>query len=136
MIVSWSLHNLGHVALQTGDLTIAAARFRESLLIRRRGGPSANVAAGIAGLAGLALRGGAPDEAAQLFGAVDAMLESVHGVLPPADELIRQADRAETRDRLQPETFASRFGEGRETSLDELDAMASEIAARVRGKVN
>jgi predicted ATPase/class 3 adenylate cyclase len=136
MIVSWSLHNLGHVALQTGDLTIAAARFRESLLIRRRGGPSANVAAGIAGLAGLALRGGAPDEAARLFGAVDAMLESVHGVLPPADELIRQADRAETRDRLQPETFTSRFGEGRGTSLDELDAMANEIAARVRGKVN
>jgi hypothetical protein len=64
------------------------------------------------------------------------MLESVHGVLPPADELIRQADRAETRDRLRPETFASRFGEGRVTSLDELDAMASEIAARVRGKVN
>jgi predicted ATPase/class 3 adenylate cyclase len=135
MIISWSLHDLGHVALQAGDLTISAARFRESLLMRRRGGPSVNVAAGIAGLAGVALRGGATVEGARLFGAVEAILESVHGVLAPADERIRRADLVETRDRLRPEVFDSAFGEGRVSSLDELDAMASQVELRVRGTV-
>ena len=34
MIVGWSLHNLGHVALHAGVLGTAAAKFRESLLFR------------------------------------------------------------------------------------------------------
>jgi len=48
MILGWSLHNLGHVALHSGDLAGAAARFRESLLRRWRLGPGAEVAAGLA----------------------------------------------------------------------------------------
>ena len=130
-IVSWSLHNLGHVALQTGGLATAAARFRESLLMRRRGGPSVNVAAGLAGLASVALRNGALPEAARLFGAVEAMIDAAHGVLPPADEHIREADVVATRDRMGDEPFAAAFREGRAASLDELDAMASAVALRI-----
>lgn len=80
------MHNLGHVALSSGDIAAAAAQFRESLLLRWRSGPSVNVAAGLAGMAGVALRDGAFTEAARMFGVVDAMLESTHSVLPPADE--------------------------------------------------
>ena len=133
MIASWSLHNLGHVALQAGGLATAAARFRESLLMRRRGGPSVNVAAGLARLASVALRDGAPPEAARLFGAVDAMLESAHGVLPPADEQIREADLVGTRDRMGDEAFVAALREGRAASFDELDAMASAVALRISG---
>jgi predicted ATPase/class 3 adenylate cyclase len=74
-LLSWSLHNLGHLALHSGDLWNAAARFRESLAIRRRAGPSLNVAAGLAGLAAVAVRAGRFVEAARLHGAVAAMLE-------------------------------------------------------------
>jgi predicted ATPase/class 3 adenylate cyclase len=131
MIGSWSLHNLGHVALQAGGLAIAAARFRESLLMRRRSGPSVNVAAGLAGLGSVALRYGALPEAARLFGAVEAMLESTHGVLPPADEHIRRADLAATRDRMGDEAFVAVLREGRVASFDELDAMATAVAQRI-----
>lgn len=133
MIASWSLHNLGHVALQAGELATAAARFRESLLMRRRGGPSVNVAAGLAGLASVALRNGAPPEAARLFGGVETMLESAHGVLPPADEHIREADLVGTRDRMGDEAFVAALREGRAASFDELDAMASAVALRISG---
>ena len=135
MIVSWSLHNLGHVALQTGGLATAAARFRESLLMRRRGGPSVNVAAGLAGLASIALRSGAPPEAARLFGAVEAMLESAHGVLPPADEHVRSADMVATRNRMGDGPFVAAFREGRAASSDELDGMASAVAVRISGEL-
>ena len=131
VIVSWSLHNLGHVALQTGELTTAALRFRESLRMRWRGGPSANVSAGLAGLASVALRHGALPEAARLFGAIEAILEAAHGVLPPADQQIRAADLVATRDRMGDEAFAAAFREGRLASFDELDAMASAVALRV-----
>jgi predicted ATPase/class 3 adenylate cyclase/tetratricopeptide (TPR) repeat protein len=97
MIVAWALHNLGHVALQSGDFGAAAARFQESLELRQRSGTSTDVAAGLAGLAGVALRQGAVDEAARLFREVDSMLDAAHGVLPPADELVRRGDLAHLR---------------------------------------
>ena len=133
MIISWSLHNLGHVALHTGELAAAAAQFRESLLLRWQGGPSVNTAAGLAGMAGVALRDGGFAEAARLFGAVDGMLESTHTVLPPADEQVRRDDLAAVRLRLDDAAFASAFAEGRAATFEDLDAMTSAIALRVSG---
>jgi predicted ATPase/class 3 adenylate cyclase len=93
MVVAWALHNLGHVALQSGDLTAAKTRFEDSLQLRQRSGPS-DIAAGLAGMAGVAVRNGALDEAVRLFAEVDSMLDATHSVLPPADELVRRADLA------------------------------------------
>lgn len=133
MITSWSLHNLGHVALHSGDLLAAAAQFRESLLLRWRGGPSVNVAAGLSGIAGVAMRGGALTEAARMFGAVDGMLETTHSVLPPADEQVRRSDLAALRLRLDDAAFASATLEGRAASFEELEPMSNAIELRVSG---
>jgi predicted ATPase len=111
MIVAWALHNLGHVALQAGDLSTATARFDDSLQLRQRSGPS-DVAAGLAGMAGVALRKGAFDEAVRLFREVDAMLESTHSVLPPADELVRRADLARLGERNHSPSPARGGGQG------------------------
>ncbi|HVS49039.1 MAG TPA: tetratricopeptide repeat protein [Candidatus Dormibacteraeota bacterium] len=129
-IVAWSLHNLGHVALHSGDLSEAAQRFRESLLLRWRWGPGADVASGLAGLAGVALRDGRLTEAVRLFGAVDNLVESTHNVLSPADEMVRSADLAAARSRLDAPVFDAAIHEGRQAKFEDLDAMANTISSR------
>jgi predicted ATPase/class 3 adenylate cyclase len=127
-LVSWSLHNLGHVALHANDLGAAAARFRESVAFRRRAGPSLNFATGLAGLAGVAVRAGTFPEAARLHGAVGAMLESQHVVLPPADAEVRRADLAAIHAALDPQAESAAFEAGRAATPAEVDRMAAAIA--------
>jgi hypothetical protein len=132
LLVGWSSHNLGHVALQSGDLEAAATRFRDGLVRRWRTGPGVDVAGGLAGMAGVALRGGQLTEAAGLFGAVDAMLESKHMKLPPADEMVRLSDLAALRARLDGLSFDAAFREGREARFEDLEAMANLVSVGVR----
>lgn len=128
-LISWSQHNLGHVALQAGDLPAAAGRLRESLILRRRAGPHVNLAASLAGFAGLAARADAFTDAAWLFGAADAMLEALHVVLPPADELVRRADLALVRERLESGAFDAATAEGRKADLDAVDRLTEGLVA-------
>ena len=134
LVVPWSLHNLGHVALQSGDLSAAAARFRESLVLRWPLGPSANVAAGLAGMAGVALREGRLMEAVTLFGAVDNLVASTHNLLPPADELVRRDDLAAIRMRLDDSAFDAAFREGHAAKFEDLETMANAVSHRVSGR--
>jgi hypothetical protein len=134
MLVGWSSHNLGHVALHSGDLAAAAARFRESLLLRWRSGPGVDVAGGLAGMAGVAVRGGQLIEAVRLFGAVDGMLESKHMSLPPADELVRRVDLAAVRLRLDDQVFNSAFREGHAVKFEDLEAMANAVSRHAFGR--
>jgi tetratricopeptide (TPR) repeat protein len=136
MIVAWALHNLGHVALQSGDGPTAAARFRESLLLRWRLGPGTDIAAGLAGMAGVAVRLDELAEAVRLFGAVDRMLEPTHGVLSPADEKVRHQDLAATRLRVEPQAFDAAFREGQAATFEELEAMVRSEAAGGRKAVS
>lgn len=135
-IISWSLHNLGHVALQANEPSTAAARFNESLVIRRRSGPGANVAAGLAGLAGVAARTGSFSEAAWLFGAVDAMLETTRMVLAPADELVRRADLATIRGRLDPDAVAAALNSGRAAAPEDVERAAQGTRAATMAGTN
>ncbi|HTJ59997.1 MAG TPA: tetratricopeptide repeat protein [Candidatus Saccharimonadales bacterium] len=130
-LVSWSLHNLGHVALHRGDLRTAAARFRESIAIRRRPGPSPNFAAGLAGLAAVGVRAGAFVDAARLHGAVAAMLDTSHAVLPPADDQVRRADLAAIHAALDPQAEVAAFDSGRAATSPEIDRMAAAIAIAI-----
>jgi predicted ATPase/class 3 adenylate cyclase len=134
MLVGWSSHNLGHVALHSGDLVMAAAHFRESLLVRWRSGPGVDVAGGLAGMAGVALRGGQLIEGVRLLGAVDGMLESKHMRLPPADELVRRADLAAMRLRLDDQAFNAAFREGHAVKFEDLEAMANAVSRHDIGR--
>ena len=131
-LIAWSQHNLGHVALQAGDLPAAAGRLRESLTLRRRAGPHVNLATSLAGFAGLAVRADSFTEAAWLFGAADAMLDAVHGVLPPADEVVRRADLGLVRDRLDSGVFDAATAEGRKADLDAVDRLTEGLAQKSR----
>jgi predicted ATPase/DNA-binding CsgD family transcriptional regulator len=133
-IVGWSLHNLGHVDLHSGDLGAAAGRFRESLLLRWRLGPGAELATSVAGMASVALREGQLTEAVRLLGAVDGMLELTGFVLPPADELVRRADLAAIHSRLDDPAFDAAFAEGHATKFEDLEAMANAVSHRASGR--
>jgi len=134
MILGWSLHNLGHVALQSGALADAAARFRESLERRWRLGPGAEVAAGLAGMAGVALRVGQGTQAVRLFGAAEAMLESTGFVLPPADEQVRSVDLAAIQLQLDDGAFVAAFAEGHAAKFEDLEAMTNAVSHRASGR--
>ena len=133
MIVAWSLHNLGHVALQAGDHVEAASRFRESLLLRWRSGPGADIATGLAGMASVARREDLMTEALGLFGAVKQMLDSTRDVLPPADERVRSNDLAAIRSRLDGRLFEAAFREGQAATVEEVEAMAKAVWSRGTG---
>ena len=137
-LISWSLHNLGHVALQAGDLPLAAARLNESLTLRRRGGPPIDLASSFAAFASLAMRAGSPGDAALLFAAADAMLATVQGVLAPADVQVRSADIAVVRAQLGDTAFTAASAEGREASLEAVyrltDRLGQDLVRRARAR--
>jgi hypothetical protein len=130
MIVGWALHNLGHVALHSSDLGSAAAKFRESLLFRWRLGPGSEVAAGLAGMAGVALREGQLIEAVRLLGAAGSMTESTGFVLPQADEQVRRVDLAAIRQQLDDGAFGVAFAEGHAVKFEDLETMTNAVSQR------
>ena len=134
MIVGWSLHNLGHVALHAGVLGTAAAKFRESLLFRWRLGPGAEVAASLAGMASVALREGQLIEAVRMLGAADRMLESTGFMLSQADELVRGADLTAIRLQLEDVAFVAAFAEGHAAKFEDLEAMSNAVSQHARGR--
>jgi len=134
MIVAWSLHNLGHVALQANDAAEAASRFRESLLLRWRSGPGSDVATGLVGMDSVALHEDQPTEALGLLGAVKQMLDSTHEVLPPADEQVRRNDLAAIRSRLDDDAFDAVFREGQAAKLEDIEGMAKAVWSRGTGR--
>jgi len=130
-LIAWSQHNLGHVALQVRDLPTAAAHLGESLTLRRRGGRNVNLASSFAGFAGLATHADRFTEAALLFGAADAVLEAEHGVLPPADELVRALDLALVREHLDRGAFEARTAEGRTADLETVDRVTEGLTKNI-----
>jgi predicted hydrolase (HD superfamily) len=134
MIVGWSLHNLGHVAMQTGNLEEAYSLFRESLLVRMPLGPGVDVASGMCGIAGVRMREGDLRAALHAFGAAEKMLIATNFVLPPADEIVRRADVGTIRSQLDEDAFAAGLREGETLNFEELDALANPAAKeRVAG---
>ena len=133
-LVAWSLHNLGHVALHSGDVAVAGARFRESLMLRWRLGLGSEVAAGLAGMAGVALRVGMGREAVQLFGAAEVMVQSTGFVLPPADEQVRRVDLAAIRLQFDNGAFVAAFSDGHAAKFEDLEAMTNSVSHRANGR--
>lgn len=134
MIVGWSLHNLGHVAMQTGSLEEANSLFRESLLLRMPLGPGADVASGMCGIAGVRMREGDLRAALLAFGAAEKMLSATNLVLPPADEKVRSADLGTIRSQLDEDAFAAELREGETLKFEELQTLVNPAAKeRVAG---
>ncbi|HEY7034069.1 MAG TPA: tetratricopeptide repeat protein [Thermomicrobiales bacterium] len=117
------LSNLGKSARRQGDYPRAAALFTESLVHRYEQGDKQSIASSLRSLAFVAAVMRQHTRAARLWGAADALTESI-GAPPP-----RHADRAQdaiaaTRRGLGEADFAAAWAAGRALSLDDAVAEA------------
>ena len=117
--VAMVLHNLAHASLHSGDRVRAAQFFTEALALNRERDNSLGMAACLGGLAGVAAAGGQAEQAARLFGAVDAVLETIGLVLDGADQIEYRRNVACARDRLDHDAYARQWNEGRTLTLDQ-----------------
>ena len=73
----WSITNLGEVAHRKGDGTQAIAHYTKSLALSQKLGAKEGIAVCLEGLAQVAAAGGQPLPAARLWGAAEALRESI-----------------------------------------------------------
>lgn len=104
--------NLGIAALDKGADAQAAAH-RESLTIVWGLGYREGVAECLGDLAGFAARGGAPVQAARLFGAAEALREATGAPLEPGLHDRHERLVAAARAALTPDEFAATWADGR-----------------------
>jgi hypothetical protein len=102
------------------------ALFAESLALCRALGSQRCIAFCLAGLAGVAGGAGQPEQAARLFGAVEALLEAVDGHMWPADRADYERSVAAVRAALSADAFAAAWAEGRAMPLERAMCVALE----------
>jgi predicted ATPase/DNA-binding SARP family transcriptional activator len=126
--IATSLHNLGHVALYQQDYQQAAGRFRESLAHFQELGNKRCIALCLAGLAGTASMTGQPERAVRLFGAAQALHETIGAHLEPADRAEHERNRAAAYAQLDETAVDAAYAAGRAMTLEQAidDALATE----------
>jgi predicted ATPase/DNA-binding CsgD family transcriptional regulator len=98
--IASALHKLGQVSRSEQDNELARARFVESLTLQQDLGNKQGIGECLAGLAATTAASGHLVQAAQLFAASAALLESIGFPLAPADRLTLSQDINALRERL------------------------------------
>ncbi|MCC6793302.1 MAG: tetratricopeptide repeat protein, partial [Thermomicrobiales bacterium] len=119
------------VARDARNWPLAAARYRESLELRWHWGERRGVAESLAGIAELAVLTDRPDEAARLFGGIDALRQSI-GV-PAYRWEQRRLDQAmaRARQRLGSGVFEMAFADGQGLSRAAVVALAIAVTRSI-----
>lgn len=122
------LTDLGLILLVHGDDERARTRFNEALRIHREIGHVRMTPITIEGLAALAARNDEPEQAARLYGAAEALRETIALPLEDPDEWqhARHVDLA--RARLGDDAFVSAWAAGREMGTDEAVEYALKVS--------
>jgi predicted ATPase/class 3 adenylate cyclase/DNA-binding CsgD family transcriptional regulator len=111
--IAWSLILLGRVAMSEGDSAAACARYEESLEIVKKGNYKWDIVLHLEGLAGLVAVQGDPSWAARLWGAAEALRESMGIPIWPVDRAHYERSIAAARAQLGEKVFAAVWAEGR-----------------------
>jgi non-specific serine/threonine protein kinase len=104
--------SLGETALAQGDAMLATRRFREALKLFRYHGARALLAWCLAGLAGAAVLDEEPDRAACLWGAAEALRQSIGARQAPASRATRDRLMAAAREQLGEVAFEEAWAKG------------------------
>ncbi|HEY3227848.1 MAG TPA: tetratricopeptide repeat protein [Roseiflexaceae bacterium] len=118
------LHNLGYVALRRGDTAQAQTHFWHSIDIFEELGMNRGVAEGLAGLAALAAVKRQPERAARLWGAAEALHETIGTPTWPADGIEHDRYQKIVRTQLDERTFAAAWAAGRALTPEQVIAEA------------
>jgi len=124
--LSVSLGYLGYVASQEGDYAAARSFFEESFTIWREVPDPWSIAWGLEGLAEVARVQGQVEQAAQLFGAAEALLEAIGVRLDAFDRADYERNVATVRTQLGELAFAQAWAEGRAMTVEQAIAYALE----------
>ncbi len=121
-------HNLGYVALGRGDIGAARGLFVASLQGQRGRENLAGVAEGLAGLGAVAGALGQLERAARLFGATEAVRETIRPMIWPAERFEWDRHVAALRSRLDPTRLATAWAAGRALPVDHACEYALQVA--------
>jgi predicted ATPase/DNA-binding XRE family transcriptional regulator len=116
--IAWPYIGLGWVSLHTGDFKRASTLFKEGLILSNESGNDMNIALSLTGLAGVLAMIGNPEQAAQLLGAADSILEGLVQ-LEPADQKDFDYYLSIVRGQLDESAFALAWEEGRVITLEQ-----------------
>jgi predicted ATPase/DNA-binding NarL/FixJ family response regulator len=121
--LNFALDNLGWATLLQGDHTRAKSFYEESLAISKELGDRACASESLDGLACIAGARGEPARAARLFGAAEAMRETLSEAVvfqhTPEEAAWREPSRAGARSRLGETAWEDTLSEGRAMGLKE-----------------
>ena len=114
-----SLTVLGKVAAVQGDYTAARAFYGESLTFPGKM-DAVWIASSLEGLAGVVAVQGDPMWAIRLYGAAEALRESVGTPVPPVERSTYERSVAAARAQLGEKTFATAWAEGRIMTVEQV----------------
>jgi len=112
-------HSLGETALARGDAALAATHFKESLTLSRQIEVPKFQAWCLAGLAGVAALDEEPERAAWLWGAAEALRQSIGARPAPAARATHEQLQAEVRKQLGEAVFNAKWAEGQAASWEQ-----------------
>src|SRR5262249_29377642 len=121
-----TLHCLGRVEAQQGDLPAARSSYQESLTLCRQMGEKLILPSNLEQLASIPATQGELRWAAQLWGAAEALREGTASPLLPSYRASYEQAVAVARRELGEEAFTSAWAEGRATPLKQIIAQALE----------
>jgi tetratricopeptide (TPR) repeat protein len=125
--IAITLCNLGLVAHEQGDNASASIHFEESLILRRDLGDKWGIALSLAGLGAVAVALGSVDNVSgsgisrgvRLLGFVEALLESIGGVLETEDRLPFDCAVVSARALLGANEFERLWAQGHTMTLEQ-----------------
>ncbi len=127
--IAVALTNLGETALDEGDHDRAKPRYEESLALAWALDERRLVAYGLEGMAAVAHGAGRLRHAAQLYGAAEALRESIGAPLASSERVTLDRTVATVRETLGEEAFAIAWAQGRAMPLAEAITLALEADA-------
>jgi len=113
------LHNLGYIAQHQSDYQHAMNFFKEGLAIQNQMDNQAGIAECLLGIAGVLSAQGQAEEAAQLFGAAEALRLSVGASLWPADRVEADFIFADLRRLLSEENLKTSMANGQAIPIEQ-----------------
>jgi non-specific serine/threonine protein kinase len=125
------LHNLGHVALQHGDLHQAVAQFADSLALAQEISDERRIVMCLEGVAGVAARAGLLEQAASLFGAAAALRSRLGIPFEAADQVVYHQYATSVRARLGNTMSDMKWVEGGQLNQAEALRCAQDLCSRL-----
>jgi tetratricopeptide (TPR) repeat protein len=116
---AFAFHGLGETALAEGNAPLATAHLTEALNLFRELGHRAGMAWCLAGLAGAAALDAEPERAARLWGAAEALRQSIGARRAPAARATRERLMAAACEQLGKKAFAASWAEGQSMTTDQ-----------------